>query len=222
MSEIYCEKCGNAAQAKDRFCRKCGSSLGTKTIIAESTQSAKPKQNQSSRSHPPASPEQQQAQQQAIGDGQHFPKPKNAQVKKLEEQPDDRYLVARNPDEFFVTVGVTTVKAPACCPRCSNPANVPTHILSYNYAYDTGTTIMYGVLGQVFRFLLIGSSANTLLEVVSCEHCHRTSNMFKGLEWTCRVLGIILTGALLWISGTSPGPALINRGARGLVSFCCL
>ena len=138
-------------------------------------------------------------------------KPPNDKVEKLKEKPGDRNLVVRNPDEFFVKMGVKNIQAPAYCPRCSKPAHVPTHILAYNYAYDTGTTIMFGLIGQLFRFLLIGSSASTLLEVVTCEHCHRTGNIYKSLEWASRALGIILTGVLIVIN-TTPELPLIKRG----------
>ena len=74
---------------------------------------------------------------------------------------------------------------------------------------------MFGVLGQLFRFLLIGSSASTLLEIVTCERCHRTSNLFKGLEWVSRALGIILTAVLL-VTNSTPELPLIKRGV-GLI-----
>jgi len=125
--------------------------------------------------------------------------------------PDNRHLGARSPDEFSVTTGAPPVKAPALCPRCSSPANKSTDILTHNYQPEAG----YGILAQVFRFLLIGSSSSTLLTVVTCERCHRSSNLFKGLEWVCRALAIILTAVLL-VTNSTPELPLIKRGA-GLI-----
>ena len=53
MSKIHCESCGNIVQPIDRFCLKCGASLrSSKTVATERTQSADPKQKQSSQTTP--------------------------------------------------------------------------------------------------------------------------------------------------------------------------
>lgn len=207
MPDIRCGKCGNVAQPKDLYCRKCGSSLGAKTVVAVSTQSEKPKQNHNSQTAPPVTPEQRQQQQTTIPDVTKDPKPQNPQGKKLDEQQDNNSLVAKNPDEFFVKVGLTTAKAPTYCPRCSNQANTPTEIKAYNYSYEA----WWGLLGNVFRFLFIGSSATTLLSVVTCERCHRSSKRYQIFEWISRALGIILTFVLIWVNGSEELP-LIKRG----------
>ena len=61
MTEMYCEKCGNAVQPKDRFCRKCGSPLGSKNVVVEHAKPETPVKKRSSQSPPPVSPDLQQA-----------------------------------------------------------------------------------------------------------------------------------------------------------------
>ena len=110
------------------------------------------------------------------------------------------------------TTPISNIKTPTTCPCCSQPASERVGILNYNFESSTGEMVMFGLLGQIFKFVAFGSSSRALLPVMLCQRCHSPVLTYKTLEWVARIGGIALS-AILLISQTSKEEPLIKRGA---------
>ena len=115
-----------------------------------------------------------------------------------------------------VTKTQNNLKIPNICPRCSQSASETTKILAHNFESSTGEIMMFGLLGQLLRFVAFGSESKTLLTTKICRSCRASWITFKILEWISRVCGVGLTVYLLMHLSTPEKP-LAQQGVEMLL-----
>lgn len=110
------------------------------------------------------------------------------------------------------TTPISSIRIPGTCPCCSQPANERVEILNYNFDSSMGEMVMFGLIGQLFKFVAFGSSSRPILAVQLCQRCHSPVVTYKTLEWIARIGGIGWS-ILLLLAQTSREEPLIERGA---------
>ena len=88
---------------------------------------------------------------------------------------------------------------------------MPTKIVTFRFESTTREMVMFGLLGQLIKFLLAGSDAHVMWTVNVCNSCRQKSTLWRILEWGYRWTGIALPAYMLISLSTSNNP-LVTQG----------